>query len=112
MTRIFHIATVADWEAAQRSGSYTTSTRGRTLAEEGFIHASRADQWPAVRERYYADAAERLLLLVIDTDRLDVPVIEEGVPGGETFPHLYGPLLPAAVVAVVSLDDLVPTVAR
>ena len=49
--RIFHIATVADWEAAQRSGSYTTSTLGRTLVEEGFIHASRADQWQGVRQR-------------------------------------------------------------
>ena len=48
MTRIFHIATVADWDEARRQGRYTTSTRGRTLAEEGFIHASRGDQWQAV----------------------------------------------------------------
>ena len=103
MARIFHIATVADWEAAQASGSYTTSTRGRTLAEEGFIHASRADQWTAVRERWYADVTEPLLLLVIDTDLLDVPVVEEEVPGGETFPHLYGPLRPSAVVEALPL---------
>ena len=33
------------------------------------------------------------MLLVIETDLLDVPVVEEEVPGtGETFPHLYGPL--------------------
>lgn len=104
MARVFHIATAADWEAAQQAGRYTTSTRGRTLAEEGFIHASRADQWPVVRERYYADVTEPLLLLVIDTDRLDVPVVEEEVPGGETFPHLYGPLTPAAVVKAVPLE--------
>jgi uncharacterized protein (DUF952 family) len=103
MARIFHIATVADWEAAQESGSYTTSTRGRTLAEEGFIHASRADQWPQVQERYYADVTEPLLLLVIDPERLDVPLVEEEVPGGETFPHLYGPLTPAAVVQTLPL---------
>ncbi len=106
MTRIFHIATVADWEAAQASGSYTTSTRGRTLDEEGFIHASRGDQWPRVREAVYADVAEPLVLLVIETDLLDVPVVEEEVPGtGETFPHLYGPLPPAAVVQVVPLGS-------
>ena len=29
MTRIYHLATAADWEDAQVSGSYTTSTRGR-----------------------------------------------------------------------------------
>ena len=35
---IYHIATAADWAQAQRDGQYATSTRGRTLAEEGFIH--------------------------------------------------------------------------
>ncbi len=104
MARIFHIATAADWDGAERTGSYTTSTRGRSLAEEGFIHASRADQWPGVHERFYADVSEPLVLLVIDTDLLDVPVAEEAVPGGETFPHLYGPLTTAAVVQVVPLE--------
>jgi glutathione S-transferase len=98
---IFHIATVSDWEAAQASGSYTTSTLGRTLEEEGFLHASREDQWEGVRERFYADVTEPLVLLVVDTDLLDVPVVEEVPAPGmtETFPHVYGPLDPAAVVA-------------
>ena len=46
--RIFHIATVADWEQALASGGYTTSTRGRTLEQEGFLHASREDQTAGV----------------------------------------------------------------
>jgi uncharacterized protein (DUF952 family) len=104
MARIFHVATAADWAAACETGRYTTSTRGRTLAEEGFIHASHEDQWPRVRELFYADVTEPLLLLVIDTDRLDVPLVEEAVPGtGETFPHLYGALGPDAVVEAVPL---------
>ncbi len=108
MPRIFHIATAADWAEARRRGTYTTSTRGRTLAEEGFIHASRADQWQGVRERYYADVTEPLLLLVIETERLDVPVVEEAVPGSdETYPHLYGPLDPAAVMQAVPLETAV-----
>lgn len=103
--RIFHLATAADWSAAQASGRYTTSTYGRTLAEEGYIHASRADQWQGVRDRYYADVAEPLVLLVIDTDLLDAPVVvEEPVPGaGETFPHVYGAINPDAVVQVIPL---------
>jgi uncharacterized protein (DUF952 family) len=104
MPRIFHIATVADWDEARRQGRYTTSTRGRTLAEEGFIHASRGDQWQAVHEHLYADVTEPLVLLVIDTGRLAVPVVEEAVPDtGETFPHVYGALDPAAVVQVVPM---------
>jgi glutathione S-transferase len=100
--RIFHIATLADWTEAQETGAYTTSTVGVTLEEEGFLHASRADQWEAVRARYYAGISEPLVLLEIDTDLLDVPVVEElPAPGmTETFPHVYGALDPAAVVAV------------
>jgi uncharacterized protein (DUF952 family) len=103
--RIFHIATLADWTDAQASGAYTTSTVGVTLEEEGFLHASRADQWEGVRARYYADVTEPLVLLEIDTDLLDVPVIEESPAAGvtETFPHVYGALDPAAVVSVTSL---------
>lgn len=106
MARIFHIATVADWDAARESGAYTTSTRGRTLAEEGFVHASRADQWPTVRARFYADVTEPLVLLEIDPARLAVPVVDEEVPGtGQTFPHVYGPITPAAVVRAIPLEE-------
>ncbi len=103
--RIYHLATVADWEQAQRDGEYTTSTYGVTLSEEGFIHASRADQWEGVRERYYADVEEPLVLLEIDTDLLDVPVVEEPPAPGvdESYPHIYGALRPSAVVAAHTL---------
>lgn len=105
MATIFHIALDSEWAAAQRSGSYTTSTLGRTLAEEGFIHASRADQWTAVRDRFYAGVSEPLVLLHIDTDLLDVPVVEEAPAPGvtETFPHIYGRLPVTAVVKAIPL---------
>lgn len=103
--RIFHLATVADWEAARETGRYTTSTRGRTLEQEGFIHASRADQWEGVRAAFYAGVTEPLVLLEVDTDLLDVPVVEEPVPDSDqTFPHVYGPLDVAAVVSVRRLS--------
>jgi uncharacterized protein (DUF952 family) len=97
---IFHCAPVEDWAAAQESGRYEHSTRGRSLADEGFIHASTAQQLPGVLARFYADYPEDLVVLEIDPDRLDVPLVYEvGDPAtGERFPHLYGPLDPAAVV--------------
>lgn len=100
--RIFHIATQADWEAARASGAYTTSTRGVSLAEQGFIHASRDDQWEGVRAAFYADVTEPLVLLAVDTERLAVPVVEEPPAPGmdETFPHVYGAIPLAAVVGV------------
>jgi glutathione S-transferase len=103
--RIFHIATAADWDAALLSGAYTTSTYGVGLAGEGFIHASRADQWKGARERYYAEVTEPLVLLEIDTELLGVPVVDEAPRPGveETFPHIYGPVRREAVVSVTPL---------
>jgi uncharacterized protein (DUF952 family) len=101
--RIFHIATVADWEQAQESGAYATSTRGRSLEQEGFLHAAHRPQVQGVFQRYYQDVREPLVLLTIDTERLGVPWREEEV-GEESFPHIYGPLSPQAVVDVQPLN--------
>jgi uncharacterized protein (DUF952 family) len=103
MTTVFHIATAADWASAQRNGAYTTSTRGMTLEQEGFIHAARREQVSDVWKRYYADAGEPLVLLTIDTDRLTSRWQEDPV-GDTTYPHIYGPISPSAVVRVQPLD--------
>jgi uncharacterized protein (DUF952 family) len=96
--RIFHIATLDDWKQAQETGTYTTSTYGRTLEQEGFIHAARHDQVPTVRDHHYAEVTEPLIVLEVDTDLLDAEVREEQV-GDEIYPHVYGPIPAEAVVA-------------
>jgi uncharacterized protein (DUF952 family) len=102
--RIFHIATEADWRRTLETGTYTTSTVGRSLEEEGFIHASRRDQVQGVFDRYYRTLGERLVLLTIDPARLtDADVRVEAV-GDDTYPHVYGPINRRAVVDVVPLD--------
>ena len=53
MTELFHIAAATDWAQAQRDGEYRMSTRGRTLADEGYIHASTARQVLPVANAYY-----------------------------------------------------------
>jgi uncharacterized protein (DUF952 family) len=103
--RIFHIALESEWEAAALSGDYRTSTLGRSLAEEGFIHASRRHQLDGVRRLFYAQVTEPLVVLEIEPDRLKVPLRLEAPPGAdEAFPHIYGPLPVDAVVAVRALD--------
>ena len=98
VTFIYHIALAADWAQAQRDGQYTTSTRGRTLAQEGFIHGSTAAQVSQVADAYYRDAPD-LVLLVIDTERVGSPLRYEQVPGQpDPYPHIYGPLNLDAVV--------------
>ncbi len=92
MTLMYHIAVAADWAQAQRDGQYTMSTRGRTLAEEGFIHAATAGQVTQVADAFYRDAPD-LVLLVIDAERLGPELRYEHVPGQpDPYPHIYGPL--------------------
>jgi uncharacterized protein (DUF952 family) len=100
MATILHIAFVDQWEAAREAGSYRWSTRGMSLDDGAtFIHASRPDQVALVANFVYADVAEPLCLLVIDTQRLVSALCEEPV-GEQLFPHIYGPLNLDAVVDV------------
>jgi uncharacterized protein (DUF952 family) len=99
-----HIALAADWEHARTEGEYRISTVGRTIDDEGFIHASLPEQVAATAGRYYAALGVPLVVLVLDSERLEaagVPVRLEDA-GGELFPHLYA-ALPVALV-----DDVRP----
>ncbi len=99
-TELFHIGLAEDWADAEVTGEYTVSTRGRTLAEEGFIHCSFAEQVDATASRFYADVDDAVVLR-IDPARLPSPVVVEDLFGtGEEFPHVYGPIPVGAVVEV------------
>ena len=96
---VLHLAEVAHWDDALRTGEYRWSTLGRTLEEEGFIHCSTPEQLSGVLARYYASYAANLVLLTIDTERLPAPVRWDVVNPvtGERFPHVYGAISPDAV---------------
>jgi uncharacterized protein (DUF952 family) len=100
---IFHISSPAEWLAAQKAGDYRSSSRGRTLAEEGFIHCSRAFQIDDVLSRYYVDAGP-LLLLSIEESLLSSECRDDEIAPGVFFPHVYGPIDLAAVVTVTPLE--------
>ena len=101
---LYHIATAADWAQAQRDGEYRMSTRGVTLAAEGYIHASTACQVLPVANAYYRDEPDDLLLLVLDPARIGAEIKWEQVPGSaDPFPHIYGPLPVSAVRQVLPL---------
>ena len=98
---LYHLALEEDWQQARQDGVYSRSTRGRSLEEVGFVHASWSHQVEPTWRRFYGDGPE-LRLLVIDPARLEaagLEVREEPAPGsGESFPHLYGTLPLAAVL--------------
>lgn len=107
---LYHLALRQEWQEARTERVYRRSTRGLALEEVGFIHLSAAHQVPATAARFYGDlAAGEVLLLSIDPQHLaatGLAVRHEpaapngGSPGGELFPHLYGPLPLEAVPLV------------
>ncbi|GHE26322.1 hypothetical protein GCM10017673_30070 [Streptosporangium violaceochromogenes] len=98
---VFHLAAATDWETAQASGEYRVSTLGRTLEQEGFIHAcSSHDQIQRTARRFYTGLTTPLLLLTVDPTGLDVR-LETPAGHDEPFPHIYGPLPVTSVVSAV-----------
>jgi uncharacterized protein (DUF952 family) len=104
--RVLHLAHVDEWNQTLLTGWFDRSTRGRTLAQEGFVHTSTATQLPDVAQRFYADDPEPLLLLVIDIATAEAagsPVRWDPVQG-QLFPHVYGPIPRDAVVAAIPVE--------
>ena len=99
---IYHLALTAQWQAAAgAAGGYTGSTLGLSVAEQGFIHCSFADQVQSVADLFYLGRGD-VLLLTIDPANVGAPIKVEPV-GTDSFPHIYGPLDVAAVRAVRAL---------
>jgi uncharacterized protein (DUF952 family) len=105
MTYIYHIAAAADWEQGCRDGEYRISTRDRSLAQVGFIHAGTAGQVAPVANAIYKGVPD-LVVLVIDPDKVRPEVRYEEVSGWpEPFPHIYGPLNVEAVVQSIPFES-------
>lgn len=100
---ILHITNRTDWECAVEEGVYSISSRGLTLDQVGFIHASLPEQISEVAEFIYADDPEELVVLVLDPVEIQNSGTEirlEDGGDGELFPHIYGPIDPSWVVGV------------
>ncbi|HMK03659.1 MAG TPA: DUF952 domain-containing protein [Ferruginibacter sp.] len=96
---IYHVVARQNWEKAQQQGFYEADS----LASEGFIHCSDAEQVAGVLERYYKDQTG-LLLLHIEEDKLIPTLTYELAPSvNEEFPHIYGRLNLDAVIKVAEL---------
>ena len=91
-TYILHLTERSLWEAARERGAYEISTRGRTLQEEGFIHCSTRAQLPKVAAFLYGtyDGPDDLVVLVVDPERLDVPLRYEAVEPAGSGPYTCG----------------------
>lgn len=94
---LLHITSRGDWEEGQAS-DYTAPS----LPTEGFIHCSTPGQVLLPADALFR-GQRGLVLLCIDSRLLSAPVVyEDCYEAGQDFPHVYGPIDRAAVVAVVA----------
>lgn len=99
MTTIYHMAAIADWQAASLSGLYAGS--GDDL-RDGFIHFSTAAQVVESAAKH-RKGRDDLLLLFVQAETLGDALVWEAARGGQLFPHLYGKLEPQQAYRVVPL---------
>jgi uncharacterized protein (DUF952 family) len=104
---IFHITSRVAWAEAQKRGEY----RAQSLTTEGFIHCSTLAQVLPVANNFYKGQSG-LILLEIEPTLLAAKLKWEapagglppvGVPAGDQFPHIYGPINLDAVIKIVDL---------
>lgn len=91
--KIYHITTHEAIDKATISGVYCPEG----FDVDGFIHYSYAGQVAGVIDRFFK-GVDGLVLLEIDIEKLDGPIEDENLEGGEElFPHVYS-LLPMEAV--------------
>lgn len=92
---IYHIVLPETWRKFENEKFY----EAESLASEGFIHCSFAEQLDGVLDRYYKNAA-KVLILSIETEKLMSELVSESSTGGEIYPHIYGEINRDAIVGV------------
>jgi len=99
MNTILHITKRQQWEQAKDLGSY----RADSLDSEGFIHCSKSTQIVKVANTFVFNQKE-LVLLFIDSDKIQAEIRYEPAEIGELFPHIYGELNIDAVYQVIDFE--------
>lgn len=106
---IYHITSRSAWNEARERGDY----RAESLETEGFIHCSTEEQVLPVAHKYF-EGQNDLVLLVIESALLEPDLKWEppaegapppGVPEGDLFPHIYGPINLDAIVKVFDIES-------
>lgn len=94
MVRSYHLALADEWRAASDDPDYAPSAFER----EGFIHLTDgADEMVTTANRHYRDHPGPFVVLEIDLSLVDAHIRYEDQRG--IYPHIYGRLPRAAVVA-------------
>ena len=98
--KLYHLVPPDQWEQFKDDTVYAPPS----LAQEGFIHCSSAEQVSASANRHFAGHPS-LWLLVINPEKISARIVFEDLYGsGTEFPHIYGALPIQAIEAVLPLQ--------
>jgi uncharacterized protein (DUF952 family)/uncharacterized protein YciI len=96
MRPTYHLVPADAWTAHDRAVAYAPPS----LAAEGFIHCTDgAEAMVATANRHYRDDPRSFLVLTVDLDAIAAPWRFDD--SDRIYPHVYGPIAPAAVLAAV-----------
>jgi uncharacterized protein (DUF952 family) len=93
--KIYHIVLPEVWGKFKDEELY----EAESLATEGFIHCSFAEQLDGVLGRYY-QGVNTVLVLEIETDKLTSKLVNEPSTNNEIYPHIYGKINTDAIVGI------------
>jgi uncharacterized protein (DUF952 family) len=91
----YHMTTSEQWAKFEQLDHY----EAESLATEGFIHGSYAEQLEESLSRYFV-GCERVIILTIDPTLLTANFKIEASRNGELFPHIYGQLNKSAITEI------------
>lgn len=98
--RIYKILTTPQWDDLQARGE----TPGAPIdVSDGFVHFSTAAQVRETAAKHFA-GQDGLWLLTLEAEAFGDDLKWEPSRGGALFPHLYGPLKHADVVAAAPVS--------
>jgi uncharacterized protein (DUF952 family) len=97
----YKILTAEQWAAFERDGQFLGAPID--LAD-GYIHLSTADQLQGTLDKHFAGQVG-LIIAEVDLNKLGDSVRWEESRGGALFPHIYGVLPMAAVIAQKPVDS-------
>ena len=90
-----HLCPAAVWNAQRNDDTYLPEA----YAQDGFVHCTDGDEeLIAVGNRFYQDDPREFVVLSVDLTANGANWRYEDP--GQIFPHIYGPISPAAVIGV------------
>ncbi|MBX3014491.1 MAG: DUF952 domain-containing protein [Caldilineaceae bacterium] len=94
---IYHMTPAQSWHTHPPATPYSADS----LATEGFIHCTREpERLLVVANRFYRQQPGDFVILCVETEQLQAEVRWE-LADGHLFPHIYGPITPAAIMKVI-----------